>query len=152
MASKEEVESIVELIHKNRPQASFNELHRQDIGIFAVIKYLREAPNEVTSAEISKFLGISSARMSVLIKKLENKELILKISSSNDKRLKVIKLTEKGNNFAEDLKLKIYKSAEKIIDEFGIDEVRRIFEQLNRFKMILEENAPSKINMEDFND
>lgn len=147
MATKEEITEIMELIRKNKPQRVFKNLNDREMGLFAVIGYLSESNGEVTSSDISKFLCVSSARIAIMIKKLEKREFIEKIDSSKDKRVKVIKLTQKGHNLSNKLDKHANDVVEKIIDEFGLKELKDFFETMERLKIVLDENAPS--DMED---
>ncbi len=150
MAKKEDIYYVLELFHNNRPQKTFEELNKSEVGLFAVIKYLYEAKTEVTSAEICKNLKMSSARMAVLIKKLEGKGLVIKTNSTRDSRAKILKLSEKGISLANDLKEKMFEVMGKVIDEFGMAELEDFFEKMGRIKSIMEQNAP--INLEEYDD
>ncbi len=150
MAEKKDILFALELFHENRPQHIFDEMKNNDMGSFAVIKYIHEVGREVNSAEICKHLKISSARMAVLIKKLEAKNLVVKINSENDSRSKIIVLSEKGRKTATHMQEQMYKSAEKVVDEFGIEALIDLFNNLNKLKMILKANEPTM--MEDEND
>ncbi len=150
MANKDDVLRALDMLHQNRPQKVFGEIQKNEMGVFAVIKYLNDAEGDVNSAEISKALGISSARMAVLMRKLEAKGFIIKSQSKTDARSSTVKLSENGKTLAENIKTQMFKAVEKIIDEFGIDELKNLLEKLNTIKTIMEEFAPMK--MEDLND
>ena len=150
MAKQEEVVLALELFHKNRPQKIFNEIDKTEVGVFAVIKYLYESKTTVTSADICKSLQISSARMAVLIKRLESKGLVIKMNSQFDSRTKILKLSENGEQLANEVEMKMYHTMGKIVDEFGINELKEMFEKLTKLKTILHENAPT--NLEEYND
>lgn len=149
MATKEEIIYVMELLHKNRPKNIIDEIKNQEIGSIAVIKYLYKSEDKVKSIDISRFLGISSARMTIILKKLENKNLIERIDSSLDGRAKYIQLTEKGFKFADKIKKDMQIIAGKIVDEFGLEEFEKTINNLNKLDEILTENKP---NMEDLND
>ncbi len=150
MAHKEEIIYALELFHANRPRKMFHEMDQRESGMFAVIKFLAEAEGEVTSAAICKHLQISSARMTVLIKRLETKGLVIKTESLHDSRSKALVLTQKGVTLATKLQAHMYETVGKIIDEFGITELETLFETLNRLKSILNENAP--LSLEEYDD
>ncbi len=150
MAEKEDILYALELFHKSRPQHVFDEMKNNDMGSFAVIKYIHEVGREVNSAEICKHLKISSARMVVLIRKLEAKNLVVKVNSTNDSRSKIIMLSDKGKETVKRMHDQMYKSAEKVVDEFGIEALKELFDNLNKLKTILKANAPTV--MEDEND
>ncbi len=150
MTQRDDVLYALELVHKNRPNEVFDEMNKSEVGFFAVIKYLYESSIDVTSADICKHLKISSARMAVLIKKLEKKGLVVKINSDKDARIKVLKLSKKGTEFAHKMKAHMYETMKKIIDEFGLDEIEELFSKLSRLKCIMKENLPR--NLGEYND
>ncbi len=149
MAKKEEVLYALELFHNNRPQKIFDAVNRGEIGAFAVVKLLYEADKELTSADLCKHIKISSARMAVLIKRLEKKGLVVKTTSEVDTRAKILKLSEKGVALADKLKENMYETMGKIIDEFGLEELESMFTKLGKLKAILGENVP--ISLEEYN-
>lgn len=150
MATKEEVGLAIQLIEERKPLKVFEEMHRKDMGVYAVIKYLDRTAGEVKAVDICKFLGISSARMAVVLKKLETKNLVTKGDSSIDARAKTIKLTEKGKVLAKDLKEQMYYSVEKIVDEFGLEEFQQLMQNIHKLDKILVETRPNE--MEVFHD
>ncbi len=150
MATREEVYAALDIFYKNRPQKAFEEISKQRMGYVAVLVFLSKADKEVNSIDISKALEISSARTAVLLKKLELKKTIVKKHSKTDARAIIIELTDKGREAVESVEEKMFASAQKLVDEMGIDEIRRVFEGLNKINSILHENRPNK--MEDDND
>ncbi len=145
MANKQEVLLALELFQKNRPQKVFDEMKKKEMGVFSVIKYLNEAEGEVNSVDISKALGISSARMAVLLKKMEKKGLVVKSSSMLDARAVAVKLSDQGEALAENIKAQMFQTMEKIVDEFGLAELEAVMDKLGKIKQILEENMPAKM-------
>ncbi len=150
MATEQDVKFALDLFHQNQLHKSFNEINKSDLGTFAVIKYLYTTNGEVRSKDISEALCISSARMAILLKKLESKNLIIKQASKNDARSVVVTLSEQGRVVAKKIKKQMYNSMERIVDEFGIEELQNIFNKLNRIKTLLHETLP--INTEENND
>lgn len=138
MATEEEVLKTMKFMHENRPEKVFEHINRQDLGVFAVIKYIHESTEEINSADISKHMKISSARITVLLRKLENKGMIEKSDSAKDARVKIIKLTDKGWKVADEHRKFVCKMAEKIVDEFGFEELEDLMYNLSRLKGIIE--------------
>ncbi len=149
MAKKEDVYLALEMFHSHRPQKTVEELYKSEIGSLAVLKHLHKINGEAKSVDISKIMGISSARMAVLLKKLESRGLIVKSESKTDARAVMIKLSEKGENFVGNLKERMYGTMEKIVDEFGIERLTNMLMDLSKINKILEENMP--IDMEENN-
>lgn len=137
MATNEEVNLVLDILFKNRPQKVFDKMEKFDHGIFAVVKYLYTTNGEVKSKDISDFLVISSARMAKLLQKLENKLLVEKYSSSSDARITLVKLTNEGRELA--IKMEEYGKllAQHIIDDFGIERLNNMFFELSEFKQIM---------------
>lgn len=138
MAKPEEIEKILSLFEIFKPNHCFEEIQKTDMGMFAVLKYLREQKKPVKSKEISDGMQVSSARMAILLKKLEAKNLIEKSHSQKDKRITLVELTEEGFLIDEKIRSHIYQMAEQMIDEIGIEELEKTFINLQKihFSMI----------------
>ncbi len=145
MATKEEVYSVLKLMHIHRPQRILEEISKQRIGYMAVLMFLSEVKKEVNSVDISKALEISSARMAVLLKKLEQKNLIQKKHSKIDARAIIIEITNEGEKIVAEAKDNLFNVTQKLIDEIGLDELKNVFENLNKINTILHENRPEKM-------
>lgn len=150
MAKKEEILEAMEFIHLNRPFHELDQLNFHEQGLGATIVYLAKSNTEVKSVDISNFLGISSARMAVILKKLESKHIINKFVSKQDSRAITIELTENGRILAQNIRHNMYETLSKIIDEIGLEAFYSTFETMNQIKKILHENKPS--NMEVLHD
>ena len=145
MATREEVNQAIKLFDKNSPQKVFRDFQRQEMGILGVLKYLDKVNGKSTSSEISHHLNISSARMVILLKKLDCKELIIRSKSIQDARVVDIELSEKGKLVTSQIGDHMYKAVEKVVDEYGLEELTELFMNLNKLKKIMNENLPNKI-------
>ncbi len=150
MAKREDVLTAMHLFETTRPQRAFEEMSKQAMGSFAVLRYLSETDGDITSATISKALNISSARMAVLLKKLDAKELITRAHSPNDARAIALKLSAKGEAFVDMQNDRMYDITEKIVDELGLDEIKKLLKNLTKMKKIIAENLPC--DLEEHND
>ncbi len=149
MKKDSEVEAIINLFESNRPEKALERINKNELGILAVIKYLYQKNEYVTSADISKKLNISSARMTILLRKLEKKQLIEKTNSKKDARIIQIKLSDKGNLIAKKIKEQIYTAMKKITKEFTLEELEMLFFKMNKIKKIMNENILK--DLEDLN-
>lgn len=138
MAKKEDVLKAIALLHENHPRRTFDELNKDKMGYLAVIHFLRNVDRQVTSKEISDCLHVSSARMTVILKKLQKEEVITKEKSTEDARALIVTFTEKGKERAVLLHQKRYELVESIVDEFGIDEIENLFYKLTKIHNIME--------------
>ncbi len=147
MATKDEIRIIKELLDKNAPGKGFERINKGDVGLFAVLRYLDEFGNDISSVDISNYLRISSARMTVLLKKMEHKGLIIKNKSVRDARAIEVSLTDKGQKLINEFKEKMNKSISRIIDEFGVDEIRFLFKKINVIKEVFNDEIGSLLEV-----
>lgn len=110
------------------------------MGTLAVIKYLYHIETKVTSKQISDELNVSSARMTILLKKLEKDNIIVKEKSEEDARAINIKLTKHGLNKAEEFTNSMNTCIEKLLDTFGLEELIDLLNKMSIFKNVFKEN------------
>ncbi len=140
MATQKEVQELLNLMKCNKPYHVFEEMRQIDHGVLGVMKVLYDERKEVISKDICRELGISSARVAVLIKKMEAKGLIVKKTYENDARISIISLTEKGEKLAKNMRSQMFVVAEKIVDEFGLERLKEMFGDMEKLKSIMREN------------
>lgn len=150
MATQEDILYAEKLLHDNSPHKIFNSVNQQNFGTLAVLKYLYDATDEVNSVDISNFICISSARVTVLIKKLEQRGLLTKTNSSTDARVKIIKLTDKGHAIAKKHRERMFATTGEILDTFGLEEFEKLMHNTCILKEIITKNKLDA--MEDFDD
>lgn len=68
--------------------------------------------------------GLSSARVAVLLKKMEAKDLIRKSDSKDDGRFTIIRLTSNGKKEIERMQNESLKRANKVIEKVGIEDIK----------------------------
>ena len=83
---------------------------------------------------------MSSARMAVILNKLEEKELVKRIKSKDDKRITYVELTEKGYESINEVRKQMIKRFMIIKDVLGEEEFERFMIDLEKI---------SNIDMED---
>ena len=77
-------------------QKEMNNISRGQGRIIAILK----RKDNISTKNLAIILGISVSALNSLLTKLEKKGLIVKETSMEDKRVLLIKLTEKGHNYA----------------------------------------------------
>lgn len=140
---KNEVEQVMELIQKSRPQNAFDKVRDVNIGMIGALDFLYEQGEEVRSKDISEALNISSARMAILLKKLEAKGFIEKTKSSIDGRSANIIISNKGWQFVHRIKESMAQTAQQLIDEFGFDALVILIAQMEKFHGIMYQGIPT---------
>ena len=151
MAKKEDIFLIMEMFNNNKPEKSFEAMCKKEMGIYAVVFFLYNSKCAVTSKDISNNLNVSTARMAVLLKNMEEKKLIVKRHAPTDARAILVSLSEKGKKFAKKVSDGKYRCMEQIADIAPIEEFERIFNVLKQVQTIFDKEL-SKINMEVEND
>ncbi|AZS15560.1 MarR family transcriptional regulator [Paenibacillus lutimineralis] len=86
------------LFHKLRPQKRITESMQ---GELFVLQSVYQHEGEIVPSEISKIMGISSARIAATLNSLEKKGLITRQIDLNDRRRIIIGLTQAGKDMAE---------------------------------------------------
>ncbi len=153
MAAQEDVLQAMHLFHEHRPAHAFEEMNKNNMGLFAVMRFLGTAnangKQEITSKEISDSLGVSSARMTVVLKKLVQKNWIAKTNSTTDARAVVIVLTAEGRAVCDQLHQRLYHTMERLVEEFGVEELQYLVAKIRKIETILHETRPNQL--EDLN-
>lgn len=139
MTTQEQAMEILQKIKSNRPIKFFDNISESEAGMRFVLVYLIEHNQDVYSSVIAEEMKISRARMAVLIQKLENKGYIEKYQSPKDKRIDVIKITQKGIERSNILRNNVINSVIKIIDEVGMEDINKFIQISAKIKKILQE-------------
>lgn len=147
MVDQEEIYKVMQFLHDNRTFHDMDEIHIREKGIGATLVFLEKSNVEVKSVDISREMNISSARMAVILKKLEHKHMITKSTSTADSRAITIELTDKGRILAQKIEQDMYNTISIIIEEIGIEEFYATFEKIATIKRILDENKPKDMEV-----
>ena len=121
MATMEQVEALLERLNEAPPSEHFQHLDQNTVGIQAILKYLCATDEKVTPGRISEHMKVSTARVAVLLKKMETKGLIERVRDPEDGRGVVVKLTDDGRRTAEAFRENIYRTTAEMIDRVGMD-------------------------------
>lgn len=120
MATEEEVERLLWLMHEVHPQHSFKEVDKTSEGLGAVLRFLGHVEEPVTSGQIAQAMQVSTARMAVLLKKLEGKGLIIRETGVNDARTTVVRLSAEGQEKVEAMRKDAQAFVAQLIDTIGM--------------------------------
>lgn len=131
MATQEEIVLLSEQLRKAPPSGGFKNIDKSTAGIHAVLQFLYETQEPVTAGRISEKMGVSTARVAVLLKKLDAKGLIEKGKDASDGRLVVVRISESGKVYAKKIKDNIYAQLAVMIDKIGMERMLE-FAQISR--------------------
>ena len=121
MATSEQISATLDALQSTHPKELFHAMDMQQAGIGAVLRQVYESQDPVTAGNIADFMGVSTARVAVLLKKMVQQELIAKEAARYDARVTVVHLTEKGRARVEKMQAHLYANIGKVIDKIGME-------------------------------
>ena len=98
MFTREETIVIIQRILESRPTKLFKPLDETRAGLHCVLRMLDREEKPLTAGQISTKMGVSSARVAVLLRKMAEKGLIVREGSPDDARKSMISLSDKGRS------------------------------------------------------
>lgn len=128
MASDGQIKWMFHKMTESHPIEVFKYMDEVKAGIGAVLRLLYEADEPLSAGTISSKLGISTARVAVLLKKMTQKGMITKQQSPNDARVTMVELTAAGRANIERMKNELFAQMGLIIDKVGEERLKEYFE------------------------
>lgn len=129
MATKEQIDYIVCELPKAHPANFFKFFNDSNTGIGFAIKLLYSAEdNRLSAGAVSEAMGVSTARVAVLLKKMESKGLIVRESDRTDARVTIVCLSEEGKAVAKQMQENMLKHISYVIDRVGMEKLRQFIE------------------------
>jgi len=121
MASIAEIQKIIAEIKSIHMGKVLRTLNETTAGIGATLRVLYEHDGSATSGQLCDSLGVSSARVAVLLKTMAEKGLITKDKNVLDARVTVVSLTPFGKETIQKMREEAYKQIGRIIDCVGFE-------------------------------
>lgn len=84
-----------------------------------LLAHLFESGGESTPSKLAEFLDVSAARIAAILRSLEGKDFIERISDGSDKRRIMVKLTQDGKSFVELIQCEMIRHATKVLEALG---------------------------------
>lgn len=122
MATKAQIEMVLgelKKVHPPHPSGFLQRIDERQEGTGAVLCLLHDSRDTVTAGKISEVLGVSTARVAVLLKKMAAKGLITKERAPSDARVTVVTLTEQGKETVQRIEEEIFHQMGVVIDKVG---------------------------------
>lgn len=124
------------------------EMSKQEIIFIFVVK----KNNEITMSKISDIMNLSMSTLTGIADRLVKKKYICRERSETDRRIVLIKLTEKGNDFVESFNKRILDyisiAMNAITDEEKVFLINIITKIFNAVKSNSKSNKPDENNEE----
>lgn len=121
MADQADIEKLVQILCEAHPQESLKKMDKTSEGLGAVLRFLGRKDEPVTAGEIAQAMQVSTARIAVILKKLEAKGLIIRQPGQKDARTTVVSLSEEGQASVDEMKNEVYRLLGSLIDQLGLD-------------------------------
>lgn len=139
MTTPEEAALLIKRLKETNPAVLFKELDDINAGIRCVLKTLDMAGEPVSAGYISEAMQVSSARVAVLLKKMTERELIVRESSPDDARKAMISLSEKGRERVAEVKANLLSFFAAVIDRVGTEKFEQFIDISYDIKKAVEE-------------
>lgn len=117
------IEKIITLLQKRIEKKIFSELKKGKINIpqFHILEILREE-GERTMGQLAERLYITTSAVTNLVTKLLRHNLVNRKHSLDDRRLILIKITERGNKIVASVWEQVYGFFNSLLAEFNQEE------------------------------
>lgn len=129
MATKEQIDFIISELPKAHPANFFKIFNDSNTGIGFAVKLLYSAEdNRLSAGAISEAMGVSTARVAVLLKKMESKGLITRESDRADARVTVVCLSEAGKTASRQMQENMLRHISYVIDRVGMEKLKQFID------------------------
>ncbi len=146
MVTEQEIWDILTDFNSIKPVDFLQQLDVASMGIGNVLGFLASSKREVTAGEISEYMGVSTARVAVLLKKMSEKGLIEKHADPKDARRVMVSITDEGMHLLIDKRKEILLYAGAIIERFGKDKIEDFVSACKEIKSIVEDVERAQAN------
>lgn len=140
MITQERLEEIAKELPKVQPTNFLKIVNDSNAGIGYVLKLLlSEEDHQLSAGQLSEAMGVSTARVAVLLKKMENKGLIEKKEDEADARVTLVKLSEEGKRIAALMKENMLRHIASVINKVGEEKFLQFVALLHEIKDAMSE-------------
>lgn len=131
------IKKINDFLQKNADK-SMEEMNLTFIQHHVLVYLIHCENNEASLKTVEKEFKVSQATMAGIVKRLEEKGMLESYTLKNDKRVKMLKLTDKGFKLCQESKKKMIGFEKKIKNLYSKDELNNFMDYLDRLYKVLE--------------
>ena len=132
-----EIFNLFSLIRKVQGLKNQSFKDRKANGIKTAIFLFLIYENKITQAMIVERMAVAKQTINNVIIELCEKEYIKKISDQDDKRVKILVLTEKGKIYADEFLKPLIEFNEKLYDKLGEEKINQMTKDFSDLAEIL---------------
>lgn len=125
---------IIDKINKVNPFDFLNLIDKNGQGMNSILSYLKTKKEGVTAGELAIQLDVSTARIAVLLKKLEKLNMIVKRISSKDARVTIVEITQTGLKHIDEETKKSVSIMQKILEKVDPKEIEEFIRLATKIK------------------
>jgi DNA-binding MarR family transcriptional regulator len=121
--------ALIRQIHNALEKRCNNQLHKKDITlsqISTLIELINSPAGKLTFKELEKRLLLAQSTTAGLISRLEQKQLVLVSSDTEDKRIKYVELTKLGKKYYDEAKQEMDQTEKELLGNLTYSE-KKIF-------------------------
>ena len=120
MSTREDAKAFLVELYSSIPKSFYSKIEMTQRGFGFILDYLEQAEGEVVAGDFAKKMNVSTARVAVLLNKMEENGYVMRHTSSKDARRTVVEITPAGVAFVDDLK------------EQALSRIELLFEQVSK--------------------
>jgi len=132
----QEVDKLLNRLRDSQPVELITKLDRSNCGMGLILMFLDKRNDCVVSGEIASKLNVSTARVAVLLRKMEARGLIEKKTPLEDMRKTLVRLTNYGKECVANFKNNVHEKAKRIFEKVGVENI----EELIRIAELIKDN------------
>ncbi len=110
-----------------------------ELQLMKVIVLAEEDGKHVISSDIARSLGITRSAVSQMVKKLEERQAVVRVAAENDKKSAYVMLAPAARAAYGQIKEYMNVFVQQILERVGCEEVRRFVDGMNNFIDIFNE-------------
>lgn len=121
------------------PRDFFSRLDELYRGTGFLLVYLDMAEGEVCAGDIAKEMGVSTARIAAILKKMEKSGFIQRQTATDDARKTVVTLTRLGRTWIQKTKDQMLDRMELLLERVGKEDVWEFIRLSQKIKAAMDE-------------
>ena len=119
----DKINELLKIIAEKNPFKFLEDLHNQNSGKLFILKYLYDNKKDAKAGELAKELKVSTARVAMLLKKLESSKYIKRYNDPKDARITMVSLTKEGEKYIVKKMETLTDKLKKVVKAMGITKV-----------------------------
>lgn len=139
VSTRKEALDLLSKLNICRPRSFFGKIEEVQKGTGFILGYLMDAEETIVAGDLAKELNVSTARIAVLLNKLEKKGYVTRTASAEDARRTVVEITPAGRDLVNELREHILNKTMILIDQVGKQDLEEFLRISRKIKKALED-------------